>query len=261
MCRGVVLAVVLALPGALGACGSNARDRVNDYVKDANAIQEKAAPEFARADAAYKSFSKDKLAKSAPADLERAEAAIRDTRTKLAALHPPAEARRLHTLLLRVFDLNIGLAHETTLMGEYLPAANEATKPLKDINARLGRGLKSAKVADQTRTLGTYRGELRKVVRALQKLDPPPLLAALHADQVSRLQSTMTLAAQLRSALKAGDQQRVSDLLIRFRSLNSLTGTGISHQALVAYEERQQDVSRASQALQREQNRLAATLR
>src|SRR5919198_1147137 len=123
MRRGVVFASVLALAGAFAGCGSSARDRVNDYIKAANAIQERAAPEFARANAAYTRFSADKLAKRAPADLERAEAAIRDTREQLARLHPPSEARRLHRLLLHLFDLNIGLAHETTLMGEYLPAA------------------------------------------------------------------------------------------------------------------------------------------
>src|SRR5713101_8140611 len=109
MRRGVVLALLLALPASLTACGSSARDKVNEYIKAANAIQDRAAPEFARANAAYKQFSQNKLAN----------------------LHPPAQAKTLHRLLLHLFDLNIELAHETTLMGEYVPAATEATKPLK----------------------------------------------------------------------------------------------------------------------------------
>jgi hypothetical protein len=261
MCRGAALASVLALAGSLAACGSSPRDRVNGYIEQANAIRARAAPEFARANSAYKRFSANKLAKNVAADLERAEASLRDTRAQLARLHPPAEAKHLQSLLLRLFDLDIGLAHETTLMGEYLPAATVATKPLKDINARLQKGLTSQNVSTQTDTLGTYRAELRTVVLALQRLDPPPLLSGIHSDQLSRLDSTMTLAAQLRRALKAADQQRISDLLIRFRTLNSLTRTGITDQSLRAYEERQQDVSRASQAVEHEQNRLAATLR
>jgi hypothetical protein len=262
MRRGVVLSLVLALAASLAACGSSRSGKVDDYVKAANAIQSRAAPEFARANAAYKRFSANKLAKQAPVDLERAEAAIRGTREELAKLAPPSEARRLHSLLLRLFDLNIALAHETTQMAVYLPAASAATKPLAKINERLQRGLGAGgSVPQQTQTLGRYRGELRKVVVSLRQLDPPPVLAGVHSDQLSRLEATRTLAAQLRAALKAADQRRVSDLLVRFRSLNTEAGGDIAERSLVAYQERQQDVARAAQAVQREQNRLSATLR
>ena len=262
MRRGVVSLLVPVLAVALAACGSSRAEQVDDYVKAANAIQERAAPEFARADAAYKRFSEDKLAKRAPGELERAETAIRSTREELAKLDPPADARRLHRLLLRLFDLNIGLAHETTQMSLYLPAAAAATKPLTKINDRLQKGLgEGSSVQEQTKTLARYRDELRKVVERLEALDPPPVLAAVHSDQLTRLQDTRTLAAQLRTALNAADQARVSDLLIRFRTLNSQDSGDLANRALFAYQERHQELAQTSQAVQREHNRLAAALR
>ena len=47
-------------------------------------------------------------------------------------------------MILRVFDVNAAMAHETTLLARYLPAAEKAVAPLEGISTRLRRRLASA---------------------------------------------------------------------------------------------------------------------
>jgi hypothetical protein len=259
---GAALLILVVAAASVAACGTSRRSRVDDYIKSANAIEARAAPEFDRANTAYKRFSKNKLAKSAAADVATAERSIRSTRTELAGLHPPPDARRLHRLLLRLFDLNASIAHETTQLAVYLPAATTATGPLTAINKRLQDGLRSTQVPKQTQALTRYGSELGGVVAALKRLDPPPLLASVHRDQVTRLESTRSLARELSGAITAQDGPRVAKLLARFQTLRSQAGRqDLAGRALRAYERRYREIALASQAVQREHNRIELALR
>jgi hypothetical protein len=57
---------------------------------------------------------------------------IRAARARLAELRPPQDARRLHSKLVRLFELNIDFARETALLASYLGGAEAAL-------TRLGR--------------------------------------------------------------------------------------------------------------------------
>ena len=118
-------AVMALLAGGCG--GESDRDRMQSYLKDANGIQRRAAPAFRRSNDVYQRFATNKIKPAQAARrLARAERAIRATRLRLARLHPPRQAAALHTKLLHVYDLNVGLAHETTALARYLPAAAAA---------------------------------------------------------------------------------------------------------------------------------------
>src|SRR5258705_12276219 len=114
-CRRAAVAL-LALALVLGGCGGQSRrDRVEKYLTEANAVQDRAAPELAAANKAYVGFSQHKLAAGeAPSKLAAAERSIRATRAELAGISPPADARILHRRILRAYDLDAGLAAEPT---------------------------------------------------------------------------------------------------------------------------------------------------
>jgi hypothetical protein len=258
---GCALAVCAILPG----CGGESdRDRVQSYLKEANGIQRRATPAFKRSNDVYRRFATNKIRPSQAArKLAGAERAIRRTRTRLARLDPPRPAAQLHRKLLRVYDLNVNLADETTQLARYLPAAAAALRPVQRINRRLGRELKAAgDPTAQGRALGHYADALRTPVRRLRRLHPPPVLVASDRARVRRLAATRSLASRLRDAIEARDSRRVARLLLRFRRVTRGGGgeAPFSGSSLRAYNRRYFAIAHAAGAVQKERVRLERSL-
>jgi hypothetical protein len=257
------VALVLAAAVPLGACGGDsARDEVNAYIREANAVQERAAPGLRRADDAYRAFSAGKLDDARSLlETRRADRTLREARADLARLEPPRKAAELHRRLLRVFDMNLGFARETTALAEYVPAAAEVVGPLRTITARLQRQLRRAEQpAAQSEALARYRRSVNRQLTRLRRLNPPPILKATDEDQKDRLQAAGELADRLRRAVVARDSQRVARLLLRFRRLGEGVRDGLEPRALEAYNRRYRRISDATIALGRERERLADEL-
>ena len=251
---------VLATASALTACGDGERQTIDAYVENVNKIQQRSAPAFKRAQEAYVAFSRNaEPTAQLQQRLVEAERTMRSTRAELGALRPPGEAAELHRRVLRVYDMSAGLAHETALLGRYLPASEAALKPLPASARRLERGLgKSTAPAGQRRTLRQYAAATRGVVEDLRPLDPPPLLEGQHNAQVRQLESARSLAVRLEKAIAARDAKRVAGLLLRFRRLNA-GGEGQERRAaraLSAYRERYRAISFAQAGVHREMGRI-----
>jgi hypothetical protein len=217
-----VLAVALAAAAAAGGCGGGdeADERLEAYVGEANAIQRDAEPRTREIAKAYEEYSSGKLqGREAVQRLIVAEAAIEQTRTELAALRPPAEARRLHDLLLRLYAANVAFAGETTQLAAYVPAARAELARLDLIRRELSTSLRAAgKPAEQASALRRYASALRRRVARLRDLAPPPVLAPSARRQLRRLDGARRLAGRLADALAASDAERVARLLQRFRA-------------------------------------------
>jgi hypothetical protein len=264
MRRALAGAAVLLSCAGLTACGGDStRDRVADYVKQANQVQESAAPAFRRANRGYVRFARGTLPTGrAPRELAAAERTIAAARRRLAALEPPAPARALHRDLLRVFDLDLGLAHETTQLARYAPARARAVRPLAGAARGLARGLgRSAAPADQAAVLARYARRIGGVVRRLRPLRPPPVTAAAHRALVRRLDSTARLANRLRRAVARRDNRVAARLLVAFRRVtSSSTGSrGVTRAAVAAYGRRRLAIGHAVAAANRELARLDRT--
>ena len=268
--RLAALALALVATGALGACGGDdPREQVERYILDANAVQKRAEPAFKRANEAYVAFSqrgaKDAVAQpegaatGEPEEIAAAEQAIRRTRAQIARLRPPADAVALHRMLVRVFDVNADMAHETTLLARYLPAAEAAVAPLDAISARLRRRLASAPdPGHQTRALRAYFLSLDLLIARLGRLAVPPVLAPTHRAQTARLTSARLLAKRLRAAIADQDAKRVASLLKQFRRLNARRDRErrLTNRAIRSYLKRYRAITRVVQDAQRERLRL-----
>jgi hypothetical protein len=249
---------------AAGCGGDSEQDRVKSYLNRANDVQKRAQPAFTRADRAYANFATGKLtADVAPEQLAAAERSIRTTRDQLAAIRPPGKAAPLHARLLRYYDLNIGLAHETTGLAAYPVRSQGALTDLPVAQKRLQGSLGKAKRASvQARAFGDYVDSLRGVIGKLRAIDAPPLLVAAHREQVRRLSAARSLAAGLRAAVLRKDAPAVARLLLRVRKLGTLQAvTRLPRSALRGYEDRVKAVIAAEGAVRQEQARLQRTVR
>lgn len=259
----VLLAVALA--AGLAACrggdsGDDARERVEGYVERAGAIERRHAADFERANQAYVAYSRGELGKSrAATDVAAAERAIRAGREELGGLRPPADARALHARLLRYFDMNVGLAAETTQLARYVPRATRALAPLDGVNGRLTRRLDAATGPDeQAAALGRFTAALDSLLGDLRALEVPPVLRPAHGDQVRRLDATRSLARRLRAALLAQDAPEVARLLVRFRESASARKPRrtLAARAVARYNRRLRALNDAHSAVLREHVRL-----
>jgi hypothetical protein len=254
--------VLAALAGCGG--GGDARSRVREYVTSANAIQRGSTDEFKRANEAYKAFARGELRPGvAVTQLSRSEHDIRAARDKLADLRPPREAEALHVKLEQVYDMNIGLAHQTVLLAAYQRSSDKVLAPLGAENRRLTSALgNAAGPQDQSAALRRFASRLGGILNALRALAPPRVLRVPHADQVRRLEATRTLADRLRRALDAQDAQEVALLLKRFRQTASQRRPrrALARRAIAAYERRYQRLNDAYANVFRETSRLDKTL-
>lgn len=252
----------------LGGCGGgkedSRRDTVNKYVRDVNAVQATYAPSFTRANKAYLAFSKGKLdAATATRRLTAAETAMRESRDRVSALAAPSDARELKRRIVELLDADAALAHEATLLASFVPAAQQASKPITKLGTQLSRTLKTAKTPkSQEAALRRYAAGLGRVIGKLVPLKPPPLMIDRHHAQIGHLRRVRRLAQQLVTALKAQDGRRVARLLLSFRKLSSAgsQSSAVSRAALRSYERRRRAGQRALQAVEREQRRLEEKL-
>jgi hypothetical protein len=260
----VVAAGAVALLAA--GCGSKStRSRVDEYIRQVDAIQQRSATAFAHTNTAYRRFSTGSLAaQDIGKVLGGAEATMRSARARLAAVPAPPAAARLRLLLLQLFDLDAGLAHETTVLARYQPAATAALKPLTVINRRLRADLRAGRSASgQARALGRYGRSLRTVAAKLRRLQPPPVLASTHRAELRRLEATGSLAGRLRAAIARNDSRTVARLLLRFRKLSGPQDHAqqLANSAVRAYVRRYDAIGEAESALQRERLRLDKALK
>jgi hypothetical protein len=258
---------MLAGAGASAGCGgdgSGGRAAVDAYVRQANAIQHAAAPAYKRANRAYVAFSRGKLPPArAVHRLAGARRAIAAARIRLAQLRPPVDARGLHARIDRYMNLNVSLARESERLAVYEQRAPRVLEPLAGIDGDLRSSLAAATTRDsQVHALDDFGDGLGGVIRRLDALDVPAVLAPTHRDQARRLKTTRALAGRLRDALLAQDAARVARLLVQFRRAGTAApATGaLGARAVKQYKRRFSRLNAAYAAVAREEIRLNRSL-
>lgn len=260
MRRAAALAAAVAAALAVTSCSDgSARKDVNAYVTHVNSVERRSAPAFRAAERTYVEFSRGRLAPGvAAARLGASERAIRASRGQVAAIRAPADAAALRARLLRVYDLNARMAHETTQLGRYRAGLAKVAQPLRAASRGLQRGLSGASgAAGQRAPFAAYSRSLRAVIDHIAALDTPPLLRASHAALLKRLRAARSLAGRLAQAIGAQDAKRVAGLLLRFRRLgSSRSAASLPPRVVRAYDGRLRAITAAEADLRREEQRL-----
>jgi hypothetical protein len=257
--------VVAGLAVFVSACGgeeSSQRSEVRAYLEHTNAVQQRFAPDFQRAGAAFKAFADGK--ELPDGTLERAETDIRGAQAAIAAVRPPARAATVHDRLLRVYAIDADLAHETLRLARYREQGPLALAGLDRASKRLRVKLRAArKPATQAAALTSFSSAVARTLKRLQALDVPVILAPSHSAQIARLETTRRLTARLRDAVRDRDSRRVAKLLLKFRAggESERAQRVLVREGAAAYTGRLARLSDAQRDLGREQARLRKSVR
>lgn len=254
------IAAVAATAVLAGCGGSSDPDPVDRYVDAVNAVQRGAAPQFEAANTAYQQFAKGKLrGRAAATRLRQAELDIEAARQRLAAVHPPAQARHLHELVLRTFELNVLMAADTRQMAIYQSQSQAALAPLTGLRKQLRRKLGSAAGPDgQIRALRSYAAAVERIQHRMNRLHPPAILDSTRQTQLTLLGRAGPLARRLAAAIERRDAPAVTRLIRSFRAagVSPQESRGLLRGSILAYRQRLEAIDRTGAQARAELARL-----
>jgi hypothetical protein len=227
------LAVVL-LAAACGG-GHEKRDALDAYIKQVNAAQLKLRKPLLQVEHAYRDFGRKNgppLAKLEPR-LAGAATTMHALDRRLRTLHPPADARRLHTSILRLVDAEGGLADELVQLARFGPRFTAAMAPLAPAGRDLRDAFSHAKTAKaQADALDAYAAALGAALQRLRPLEAPPAFAPALASQRTTLAGIRTSAIELSQGLRKNERAALPSLIQRF------TNAGLGNQSIAAQKAR-----------------------
>jgi len=255
--------LVLVAALVLTACGSSdkdkRRDAVNDYLGRVERIQQRYEPSFRLANQAYRDFAK---AKPSPRQLERlrgAEVSILAAREALKQMKPPSDARKLHSELLHLYDLNVALGLEVVTLQQFLPGVRNVLGSLGRVNKTYRDDLSSSSTTGaQADALDGYGDAVQRIVRRFRRLASPPALRPWHRAQLARLQQIVDTGRNLATALRVGDGNAAKALVERFRFLlaRQPNVSQAQHDAVKAYDNRLVGITKLQGKIAAEHQRL-----
>lgn len=256
---GLALLTVVVLTGCGSSEKDKRRDAVNDYLGRVETVQTKFAASFAVANQAYRDFAKGKTGKKQLQRLEGAEVAIIGARDQIQRLTPPADARKLHGLLVKLYNLDAALGLEAMTLHRFLPDVKGVLKDLARVNDSYRKNLSSTTtVGEQATSLDAYSTAVARVVKSFRGLAPPPALRPWRNAQVTRLDQIAQTGRLLATALRVGDRTATEGLIKRFRFLlaHQPNVSQAQHDAVKSYDNRLVGITRLQGKIQEEHQRL-----
>jgi hypothetical protein len=231
---GLPAVVVVLIVSACGG-GNDKRDAIEAYITQVNAVQVKMRRPLLDVERAYRDFGRKKgptLTQLEPR-LAKSAATMHALDRKLHALHPPEDARRLHTLIVRLVNSESKIADEVVELARFAPRFGNALKPLGPAGQRLRDGFAKSKTAKaQADALEAYAVSLGSVLKRLRPLDAPPAFAPSLASQRAALAGVRTSALELADGLRKNERKALPTLIQRF------TNAGLENQGLAAQKAR-----------------------
>ena len=255
-----VVAVLAAVVTAALLFQRSTHDDVSSYIEQVNETQRQSAVRYGAVQKVYSEFrlSPESAEKQLPA-LRSAANTLTALRVRVERIQPPEEAETLRTRLIAFFEQQEAVAYELVEVAVYLPQLRDAERPLADTNRRLRRSLaESPSLEAQADAVGAYAVRLSRVARALDRIEPPELLAASHGAYIAQLRSYAGASTALQRAVRANDQGGVDAAVERLRTA-SVAPPGsqrAQRAAIVAFNARTSRVRTLALAVERERRRL-----
>jgi hypothetical protein len=281
------MAVGVAAALAAGGCGSQAQAparREAVYITQVNRIESQlAAPLQAvtrtSAEAANRPVSpgaaqRQAAARSQAASLAGALARIEALRGRLAGLPAPPAAHHLRGLLLALVDQQASLTRQTAQLIAFLPAFDDALRPLGGATSRLKRVLAisqaygaagvQAVYSEKGAALRAFQATLDRILSRLSRLRPPLVSRPEYRAQVDSLQGMSGAAGRLAAAVGAGDTAGIAPQLVAFDQAAAAARSAAEQRSQVAadraYNAQVGRVQTLAAAAEAERLRLAQTL-
>jgi hypothetical protein len=211
----VLLVAAVAIAGCRG--DDDRRDAVESYIESVNRAQAKLKPAFTDAQVALRAFAGGRVTQRTAERLRGGSATMRATEANLELIQPPPEAKKLHADLLRLVDLQSGLALELSLAADYVLDLGPAAEPAQGAAGTLGRELREAKTGkEQVAALREFAASVGLTLARIDALAPPPAMVPWHDDQRAKLAKSRHDALALADAIEKRDAPAVEEALKEF---------------------------------------------
>jgi len=203
---GVAAVLVVLLAGCGGGGGHPRRDAVNAYFVKVDSAEAPLLNRRIVIENALRTFS---MRTNTPAEvkaLKQGQKQILAAERAVAAIEPPADARKIHADLLALLRLEASLTGELVLTTSYAPQLRAALAPTAPAGTGLSKELRTAKGwSAQADAFAAYREALEPVVAKLDTLTAPPVLAPTLQGERAALRRRIALSATVERALRKKD--------------------------------------------------------
>jgi hypothetical protein len=257
----VAAALVVTLAGR-GSSESPAHRAVSAYIEEVDAVQQQLRVRLTPLLTAYRGFTTQKPGSQVENKVQAAETTLRVLQQRLARLHPPPEARRLHRLILDLVAADRRIAHEVTELTIFAPRFRYALAAAATASSRLSAALAAARVptphpvrgtpakikraqaayraaalaaaAAQADAVDSYCRELGGVLVKLRALRPPLLMHPAVRAQIRALVATRKTGFALGDELRKTDLTNVPVLSRRFSAAARAAGSVAAQRSEIA---------------------------
>lgn len=219
--RGTCLVLALLVLAGCGSGGTKARrDAVNAYIGDVGTAQRSLLSAQGQIDTTLQRFSLTRATPSELASLRSARQEVDGALRRVRTLHPPTDARRLHTLIVQRLALERSVIDELVATAVYVPKIAAVAPPLQAALEALRSDLRTLATPDSSAVVsngaavpldryaaafGGYGDALQPVGRRLDALVAPPILRpGLDAERAA-VKRSVTLSNAIRDALARRD--------------------------------------------------------
>ncbi len=245
--------------------GHGRRDAVNRYFDRVDAAQQPIRLHGAPIQQALARFSTVHNTKSETRALMRAQAVLEGVRAKVRRVQPPADARPLHADLVRLYDLQVGVAAELVAMTHFVPRYDAALAPLSPAHAALARDLTAAKGWKKIAgAFERYRLSLVGVLAQLSHLSAPATMRPSFDAERAALRRSVGLGASIEASLAQHDAKKTSTGIRALSGLGTQDAVARARReqiaAAKAYNARLARISSLAAKIGRERNTLVGEL-
>ena len=203
MRAGAFVSAVAALL-LLSGCGSSKHAATTRYVKQVNAVMADMRAELGTVAAVNGRFSSHANLRLLAPQLARSERTLATFAARLAALHPPPEAKPVAATLARYVALSRSLVDELHQFAVFIPGFGAAIKQADRAAAAFRRAAHTVKTPPaEVTVVSTYAAGLEAPLSALRRLAPPDVLRPTYDSEVHVLLATRATALELAAALGA----------------------------------------------------------
>jgi hypothetical protein len=259
----VAVAALLALAGCGG--DTSRRDAVNAYFDRVEAAQTPVRRQERAISKAFSSFSTVKNSPKELAALAHAHAVLARVERQVSGVEPPADARRIHREIVRLYALQAGIAAELVHMSRFVPRYTTALEPLGPTHARLAKSLQTAKGwRPVAAAFHAYRLSLASVLGRLDAMSPPRILEASFDAQRAGIRRSIGICASIEDALVRQDAKAAAAAIGRLSAVASEQTAAKARAAQVAaakaYNARLAAISALRLRISKERDRLVGRL-
>lgn len=267
---GIVAAAALLL--ATGCGGHSKHAAIADYITRVDDVQQGMATPLRQVTRVNQSLAKSQTNPQVQVELDTSVRTMQRVRKRLGQIVPPAEAKHLQTLLLRLVDREVALTEETRLLAVFVGRYQAALRPMQAASATLKKelaaratGAAAAKLLDAQKAdeLISFAQTIDEVIPAVEALSPPAVWKPAWTDQLTSLRRLRAAALALAAAIHGGNAAAVPALLVRFDRAAVVNQTTASQKreiaAVKAYDAQLSSLVQLTKSIQLERGRLQTT--